>query len=674
MKKFILFITLFVLLALYQLSASVLAPRYEGFRKANWQCSNACLLEDDSIPEIESIKVFAKNITEICSCYTTSITKEDNILEFEIRGNYKDSLAPKVFAKSGDRSELIGSLTGAERRQFVKHQLAIKEILNVKSIYFELPNQFTGRNRLVIRERISSFVPSQFESVRVVTKSKYFIGFVSLVLAAFVLSVMTHSLSTQRFTILVLIFSFGVHFRVDSFLYYDTWHALARFVSKGIDGIWIAHNEHFLPAFFLYFFGNAKLFGDKTWLYTSLNLIIHALNVVLLSNLITTLSPSKDRRIGYTLGFFFLIHSLHTETLHWEFEGSILLAQSFLFMALLLAIAYLRKGALKFAASSILIIVVSPFLFGNSFSFLGHLLFILALVFLEERKNPRSQSVIKRAAVILLPTAIGLIAGLFIYKLASQGEGHSLKELSIAENLTGVSKYIFVGSQLGTVFRGLGLFPTLSLNAAPYIFPSALSPYLIPEMFFAWIGLLVSLFLLGVSSLLTSKKMAIRYWLCGQAWILCAFILPAIGRFHLGLNQALALRYQYLSLIGLLIMLIPIIDAVILSNKEKVKRVFVVFAFLFLAIQLYVGAEFRYFTELGSQHKNYTLALKDWNQALKKHSQKISPVGYEGENTPLFGLQPSHPDTITPGFHPDQIYSVLHWLSPLEYPKRHPSN
>jgi hypothetical protein len=185
----------------------------------------------------------------------------------------------------------------------------------------------------------------------------------ALGLSAVVINPLFFRLSSLSFFMLLLFISFFVHFRSQCYFYWDEWHLLKRFSSSGFQGVVYSHNEHFLPLFFAFYFLEAKLLKGCYAAYLTISLLFHAVNALLLSLSLEELLSKKpgSRAASRILGVLFLISSLHTETLQWAFEQSLIISQFLFFAALLSGIGFVRTGNKMCFVLALLSALSSPF-------------------------------------------------------------------------------------------------------------------------------------------------------------------------------------------------------------------------------------------------------------------------------------------------------------------------
>ena len=192
------------------------------------------------------------------------------------------------------------------------------------------------------------------------------------------------------------------------------------------------------------------------------------------------------------------------------------------------------------------------------------------------------------------------------------------------------------------MLRGVSLFPDYDLRAANDYVLRDLIKARTPELKMAWVGAGLSiLILLAALWRREDKTRILVLWLVGQIFIISTFFLPALGRWQLGAIQALSPRYQCAAMIGLMLMLVALF--------ENRKHALSIFAWLAIAVQLVVAADFSYFTENGARNRIYIEQLKEY-RSLEKSAQSKA-------------VAPLVPPHLIPGSDPNRLSVILDKLS-----------
>ena len=466
-----------------------------------------------------------------------------------------------------------------------------------------------------------------------------------------------------RWPALLLLFfalAAGVHFRVPVFFYWDEWHVLQRFQELGLPGVVYTHNEHFLPLFFATFFAESRLLGVHYHAYIFVSLALHTLNTWVLFHLLAALFGARHKKPALVLSMLFLVSGLHAETLEWAFEQSLLLSQLCILAALLITLRYMTEGgALRLLAVAALV-CASPLFFGNGFSVVPQVILVGLYATVWKKGELSVRSAVLRAAGLAAVSLSSAGAAALLYLSHAQGAGHGIAQADPWSNLTQVFRYFASGSQAGTILRGLGLFPTLNPNAAPEAFFAwkKLIPFLSAApgeeiVFFAWVGLGVSLLLAVFAGCLKEGRSRLPLWLLGQLLIATCFILPSFGRWALGVEQSLSLRYHYPTVAWLCLIVFPLIAGLTtrFSSSSRgllaaVKGAALLLLTAHLACQLRLSSRLEHFTASGFDNRLAVQKIIAWR---------------ESESTPP-GFEPLFPQSVTPGRGPDDIYRVWRYL------------
>ena len=121
----------------------------------------------------------------------------------------------------------------------------------------------------------------------------------------------------------------------------DTWDILTNLVEGGLPAIWRPHNEHVvpIPKFLLYL--QYVLFGMHNYPYQVVNILIHAVNTVLLYLFSGRFAFNTVARVFGVL--FFSLSGVYLEVTTWETTQQISLAVLFLLLSLILFDTYIQK-------------------------------------------------------------------------------------------------------------------------------------------------------------------------------------------------------------------------------------------------------------------------------------------------------------------------------------------
>lgn len=440
--------------------------------------------------------------------------------------------------------------------------------------------------------------------------------------------------------------------------YFDEWHILARFSKMGFPGVIHTHNEHSIIAFFIWYYGLVQFFGSNYYALLVVSVFLHIVCAFSVEKLL--LMYELDKRAVRASIVFFVLSALHAEVLHWAFEQSIILSC----ISGLWGLIFLKKWTSTLRLKEILLsgffLCLSPLFFGNGFIFFPLAAFFLIL---EIRLVN-----IKRyfyAGACLFVSAIPPVIIYHLLKHASAG--HGVDSIQGGFDIIKILSYVLVGSGLGTIGRGLGLYPNMTLNSVQTFLYEVFGHYVpwldrgvilnrsVETSLGLYLWVVLFLVLLVLMCLNKSVRKFIVPCLFGFSLILISFLLPAIGRTHLGELQSLSLRYQYSSMIGFSILMSPIFF--IFYSNHVCKVIFSVFIFLWVSEQAFLVQGFTYFTDHGDLHGVYVSELFDWNN----RAMKVEGTPYEG-TAEMSGLFPLARPSITPGSHPIDILRTAKWL------------
>ncbi len=435
------------------------------------------------------------------------------------------------------------------------------------------------------------------------------LSYIELALIAVAASLFITKSNLTFFNLLLLALCF--HLRLDAYFYFDEWTIHNLFSRDDFNLFDYRHNEHYLPAFFLLYLLEAKLFSLNYSFYLIFSCIVHAFNSLLVQKILFKLI--NKNRISSILSALFLLNSLHSEALHWSFEQSLLICSSLMLLSVFYFIHYLKSQAnfLHYWAC-VLPAFLCPFMFGNGFSLI---LVLCTFSMLEPKKYLQKLKVI-------VPISIWYLFSLSFYFGSSSGLGFSIPK---------ILGYLLHTTQYGIVFRGLGFATSLEENIASELITSKyFLNYVIPTA----LGLITCFFLFCYTYF--KKREFLKVFIIGFLIPFATVILPAISRWHFGVEQGLSLRYSYLGILGLSMMLVPVV------RKTKI---FFLITFCYLFLNFNLISKYRYFSDYGIKHETYVNQLVEW----KCKNREITP---------------SYPMTIVPGGGHEFIFRSLKWLEP----------
>lgn len=457
------------------------------------------------------------------------------------------------------------------------------------------------------------------------------------------------------------------------YFYWDEWHVIDRFLHSGFQTALTSHNEHYIPLFFFFYFLELLIFGDHYFLFLVVSFALHLITALLLCRFLKLLlAPMQIPSVVYlVMSLLFLTNSLHGEVMGWAFVQCVILCQIASLVALIACLEYLAQGKIRYLIYAGLASSAAPLFFASGF---GLSLQVSAVVlFAGVVGKGFTSGRWKRSAVVLGITIPAQVISFLLYRCHQGGTGHGIESANPFSNLEALWKYVFVGTQFGTVLRGSGAAPILEFDAKRDALPmiaSILPSGTEPEMVYAYLGFALSLVLLVAYCVDRPKRMTwCSLWLLGQILISIALFLPALGRWQAGLGQALSLRYQYAASVGLMVMLLPLV--IWLSTKSSTKssliksRIACICLCAYFTIHLFVGPGYQYFSKKGEANLNYIVALHQWGQS-KFQQESKRRLQERPEN---LQKKPKIPETLTPAKRTREIYGMLHWMNPKEYPE-----
>ena len=284
---------------------------------------------------------------------------------------------------------------------------------------------------------------------------------------------------------------------------------------------------------------DCQLFGMNPAAHHAMNVLLHAVNAVLLFLLLQSATGSRWR--SWLVAALFAVHPLNVESVAWAAERKNVLSMLFLLLAMLAYVQYARRLKPGWY-------VLTAALFTLGLLAKPQIITFPCLLFLMDAwplnricgwgaaQNTRSFPQLSPARILLekVPLLV-LSAASAVVTIKAQAAGHAVQSLSsFGLGLRVETALVAYARYLGKAFWPVHL-------AGFYPHPSGLYPL--------WQVIVAALVLVLCTALcLVARR---RYLLVGWLWFLGA-LFPMIGLVQVGM-QAMADRYAYLSFIGLFI-------------------------------------------------------------------------------------------------------------------------
>lgn len=675
----IIFTTIFLLSALFFFAVNnSLAPRYIDYSSIEWEDMPYC-----KIGAVNSFLQASK--TSIGNYGISTLNQSVKCLSKPfILVHSKFELEYIVFDHANTSVEILNAdLIPIATQTLIPQETHITPYW--QSVLFTLPSSMVNKAIFIritqaelkpqgswfsMRSRINYYAPNTtLDDFFAIAKEPHISTILSFLFSASIISFafwVMPSLSSSFLFLSFLLLSFCVHFRLQGYFFWDEWTLLKRFSELGFAGIIYRHNEHFLPLFFSIYYEQAKLFNLKYELFLLFSMLIHSLNAFLLAQIIRgIIFPLPHAKfLSRLLGLLFLINSLSSETLHWAFEQSLLLGFCCVLIVFHCGVSYLETKGNKYVYLIFLLSMLAPLFFGNSFIIPIQLLCILLafLAFKSQTFKSITSPTLIRTTIPVLFCLTALIVPLALYYNFQEGIGHKIDPYKIQQTVNPLDalRYLFVGSQLGTVLRGVGLYHDLITYSAAEnlakLTDSKVTFNIQAESVFAYCALVVSFifFILAIFNKDTRFQF-ISSWLLGQALIFLPLIFPALGRSQFGAQQSLFLRYHYTTLLGLAFIAIPMVFT--LYNHSKLTK-YLLFLTLFghIYIQLRLSSSYDYFTSAGLRNNIYIQQLKHWDSLESNPNKIITNKPTDSE------YAPTYPSALAQKMNPKFISNIITWV------------
>lgn len=304
------------------------------------------------------------------------------------------------------------------------------------------------------------------------------------------------------------------------YFYGDTWDLLLLFQQQGWQQVWPLHNDHFIPLSKAFLFFEYLLFGMHNLPYQVINILIHAVNAVLLYFCAAEFSSRVAPRAFGAL--FFGMSTVPWEVTMWETGQQISLALLFILCSLLLHARYLRRREGRLLAYLLLSALAACCAMG-----FGLMVVPLLMIQGAVLGRPRWKQALAGATLLGLAALACYALLLRTHYVPPHDTGH-MRSLGQAAQLV---RWIVTGLRDGL------LVPSISTRSGP----------LVLGILFLAGGLLFWRAFLAVDRVLLLIVPVVM--------ILGPYALTGVGRLELGVALAASSRYQYLPVAGLALIL-----------------------------------------------------------------------------------------------------------------------
>lgn len=321
--------------------------------------------------------------------------------------------------------------------------------------------------------------------------------------------------------------------------------------------------EHFAPLLHLLSGMEYRLFGLNFIWYVITVMIIHAINCIVLYQIIRQITGSKF--ISILSVSFFIINLTYTEPFLWFAANGVVLSTFFLGLAFFSWYSYVNKNRIKNFFWSLLFIILSGFSYGVGVA-VGVIFAVSTFIY---RGKVNNKIIFK---IIPVYTLIGLLS-YFLGPLVSGSQLDRVVPLIInpVKDIASFAAFVISGvarGVIGRIFlpgfepRHFEIIPTI-ISFLPFI-----------------------LICITVFSLIFLKRIKEGLLLVVLSiFVTYPYIWAGFLRFHFGLKQALAERYAYPSIFFFSILFAVIIQHLINNGLIKSKKLLVIFAIILVSIQ-----------------------------------------------------------------------------------------
>lgn len=372
--------------------------------------------------------------------------------------------------------------------------------------------------------------------------------------------------------VIILVIAFFTQYRFPLFFHADEWVYLKQ-LTEG--GIFLPHNEHFIPVFSIFYKVQKFLFGSYYQAYVFCSLLLLFLNSILLIRFIQDISPIKiPGEVSSLVSIFYVINFNHTETVQWVLSQSSILTVTFSLLAMIELTKFYKDKKTKNLILLNLFFVFAALSFGIGFLLPILLFFQYLFMILTDPSNTFNTSilqVLKKSSIFRFSICLLVTTSLLLIVREQKPEGFYFKDINTNLEFTFLNyiHYIMSGTFFGTFLRGTGLFPLPAIQELYYLAQEqSLDGYFRIRMYISSIGLFLCLLIAFIYWKIENSKIriwAICSWFYGLIWITLPMVIISMGRVVFGDDNALTSRYQAYPMIGLFVLLSPLF--VIVQNK-----------------------------------------------------------------------------------------------------------
>lgn len=632
------------------------ASSYIDFEDLEWQSSSDCfkrnVLPIDNLSE--GLEFSALNSE--AECFTSNIKSRTNLVKISF------SYLEKTSGKSHPYK--IYAIDDQSNQIFLKDMPNTSEVLvgSWNSLYLKLPERVlrlklvninSKAPKLYVRDRLeylTSYVSAEKESP-IETLSSSYLNCIFSLIGFCLFYLLIRSVCGFPYYIILVSSATFFQFSFKPFFYFDEWHVLQRFSENSFfNAVIYTHNEHFLPLYFTWFYSEKLIFSANYQLYLLAGCALLGTYAYLVYRLLMVLRIGEPA--SKLLALLFTVTSMQVETLKWAFEQSILLSSIMGLLFLISGIEYLNTKSIKYLVLGALALFLSPFFFGGGFSYLPIGLAIFICYELFVLKSDLFTAIKKLSPYVILSCIAIAIPFLLYSKYKHASGGHALDESSFFLNIPALISYVFLGVGLGSILRPLGFYPVLSLAHPSEYLAKYFYINLGVDLSFSFMTFVASILIVLFLYIKTSKNKF--FFFSGIMFLFVFFILFSLGRYKLGANQSLALRYQAEVLPGLILLLAPVFDYVF-SNWPKLPKfkrsVLLSVLGVWLLIQFISKNNFKYFDYNGDIDRIYITSadqIMDESLSINSHNQGESPLHVSG---------------ITPGRGMQELVKTYRWIA-----------
>jgi hypothetical protein len=634
-----------------QARTELLNKTFVSFHKIEWEQNNGCReLSSDahSFKQLLRTVTWGTDLQSTTTCLSKTLFPQHSYLELEFAGYSKATEASETYIslETSLGKEIKRIHPSEDQNSGVwKLSTVILEDINLKNgLRIRIFDKANTDGWIALRNRVNEYKTNlsmyKFRRFFRDTLPGQTFKISSAICLSLLLLCLLNVTRTQQVAFIYLL-PIAWHLNTRTYFFGDDFMYFEQFNKGWLHSIFYRHNEHVLPVFSSFFKIQFSVFGDWYRPYSLVSLLLLSVVTHTLYCVFEDLTKlfKLNVLLAPLLSLLFLLSGLHSETVQWLTCQSTLLSLLFRLFCYYFILRYLRqeeKRHLFYAAISALL---CPLSFAGGFTLPIEVALLLYALPLHEGKRNKTVLLL---GVGIIGLAVALAAVPYILLMDTPGTGLRVAQAS-APSATTAFRYVAFGGYFGTVVRGTGLIPIVSISDGYKFFPTISSIFGSFDYFGSALGIAITLAVYLILAKRLKAKGLNRLFFFSQMLIILPFLISCIGRTRFGVDYSLQLRFHSVSLLGLCLAILCISSCI--SRPNKFSKIKYLLGFLALASHLYsqqiIVDSMTFFTSRGPRTRSFVEQIKHWNSVIpiSTNTQSEHPLEI-GISSPFLGLYP----------------------------------